>query len=76
MTTELFGLTLNGDIPNGIPTNLIVILEYLDEDGDHRLRYLSTDMTLWQRIGILHAVIAGDHHDIINAFEDDDTSNE
>ena len=74
--TELFGLTLNGTIPNGIHTNAILILEYLDQDGEPNLRLISTDMPTWQRIGILHAVIAGDHHDIINAFEDDDTSHE
>ena len=72
--TELFGLTLNGDIPDGIPTNAVIIIEYLDEDGEPNLRVISTDMPTWARIGLLHAVLVGDHHDIINAFQDDEAS--
>ena len=71
--TELFGLTLNGEVDTGhVATAIVVVVEMIDADGTAYLRSLSNGLSVWQRMGMLRCVIASDEADAVNAFVEDE----
>ena len=73
MTTELFGLTLDGDVDTGhVATAIVVVLELINEDGEPYLRLISNNLPVWQRIGMMRCVIASDEAEAAVSFKADD----
>lgn len=73
VTTELFGLTLDGDVDTGhIPTAIVVVLELINEDGEPYLRLISNNLSVWQRIGMMRCVIASDEAEAAVSFKEDE----
>ena len=73
VTTELFGLTLDGDIdPTTIAVAAVVVVELINDDGEPYLRLVSSNLPVWQRIGMLRCVIASDEAEAANAFVEDE----
>ena len=73
MTTELFGLTLDGDIdPTTVAIAAVIIVELINEEGEPYLRLVSSNLPVWQRIGMLRCVLASDEAEAANAFENDE----
>ena len=73
MTTELFGLTLDGDVNvHEVAVAVVVVVELLGEDGKTYLRLVSSDLPVWRRLGMLRCVVASDEADAARAFIGDD----
>ena len=73
MTTELFGLTLDGDVNvHEVAIAAVVVIELMTEDGKTYLRLVSSDLPVWRRIGMMRCVIASDEDLAVRAFVDDD----
>ncbi len=73
MTTELFGLTLDGDIdPHAVVVAAVVVVELIGTDGRPYLRLVSSNLPAWQRIGMMRAVVATDEAELAAAFQGDE----
>lgn len=62
------------DEPPAIVTNAVLLVEYVDVDGDKWLRtFRNTDIKTWEMRGMLSAVLSDmDAFDVVWALEDDE----
>jgi Mg2+/citrate symporter len=75
MTTELFGLTLDGDIdPADVVVAAVVVVELLREDGKTYLRLVSSDLPVWRRLGMLQCIVVTDEAEAVRCFVNDEDS--
>jgi len=72
--TELFGLTVDGDIDQAdVAVAVVVVVELISaETSKPYLRLMSSDVPLWHRLGMLTTAVAADQADVVDAFEPDD----
>ena len=71
---RILGLDLDGDIPeSAVPIGAVLIVETINaETSKPQLQVLSTDMTVWHRLGVVSAIAGLDQADLTRTFEDDE----
>jgi Mg2+/citrate symporter len=73
------GLELDGDMyPDDIAIAAVLVIEMIsaDDGSGSYLRLLSSDLPVWQRLGMLQCAVAVDEATAAGSFKDDEPEGE
>lgn len=71
---EVYGVKVEDIIPdNFIPTEVVVVVKMLDDDGEYRMAHVYSDgVSTWEALGMARAVVLDLERHLLSAMGDMD----